>query len=176
AERRRGVVLLDAHESAPGVAGRLGLAIEPNLCDAVDACSHGLGSLDGCLVPIVTTTSGRLEAGPGFPSEIAGSQVAARAFVAVVESLQRRREFVVTALEQRSPIARSVLERATAVVAVMAADPVGVVRALEWLLEGVSRRAPVPIHLVVNRAPRSRYRQEEIRAEVERAIRPSSID
>jgi hypothetical protein len=31
------------------------------------------------------------------------------------------------------------------------------------------------LHLVVNHAPRSRFRQEEIRAEIERTVRPASL-
>ncbi len=37
ADRRRSVLLIDGHEAAPAVAGRLGLGLEPNLRTAVDA-------------------------------------------------------------------------------------------------------------------------------------------
>ena len=40
AERQLSVVLLDAHEAAPALAGRLGLGLEPNLRSAVDACAR----------------------------------------------------------------------------------------------------------------------------------------
>ena len=47
AARRAPVVLVDAHEVAPSVAGRLGLDLEPNLRSAIDACAHGLGDARG---------------------------------------------------------------------------------------------------------------------------------
>ena len=68
AERHRSVVLLDAHEAAPAVAGRLGLGLEPNLRSAVDACAHGLGALDDCVVAVLEHGGGRLGAVAGHPS------------------------------------------------------------------------------------------------------------
>jgi hypothetical protein len=62
-----------------------------------------------------------------------------------------------------------------AVVAVVHASPVGVVRTLEWTAASLGRGAAVPLHLVVNHAPRSRFRQEEIRSEIARTIRPTSF-
>jgi Mrp family chromosome partitioning ATPase len=72
---RRSVLLLDAHESAPALAGRLGLCLEPNLRTAVDACAHGLGSLEECVAPVAIAGGGRLGAVAGHPSAIAASQV-----------------------------------------------------------------------------------------------------
>jgi hypothetical protein len=60
-------------------------------------------------------------------------------------------------------------------VAVVHASPVGVVRALEWTAEALERGTTVPLHLVVNHAPRSRFRQEEIRSEIARTVRATSI-
>src|SRR5215213_4847161 len=53
ADHHRSVLLLDAHEAAPALAGRLGLPLELNLRTAVDACAHGLGALDDCVVAVV---------------------------------------------------------------------------------------------------------------------------
>jgi hypothetical protein len=64
---------------------------------------------------------------------------------------------------------------ADAVVAVVYASPVGVVRALEWTADTLGRGATVPLHLVVNHAPRSRFRQEEIRSEIARTVRATSL-
>ncbi len=168
------VALVDAHESAPAIAGRLGLGLEPNLRSAVDACAHGLGAVEDCVVP-VGGARGSLVAVPGHPSAIAAAQVTTQDVVDVVEEVRRRHDAVVLDLEEHSATARATLPIADAVVGVMAASPVGVVRALEWVTDAVGRDGAQPLHLVVNRAPRSRFRREEIRAEVERTIRPTSF-
>jgi MinD-like ATPase involved in chromosome partitioning or flagellar assembly len=174
-ERHRTVVLLDAHEAAPALAGRLGLGLEPNLRAAVDACAHGLGTLDDCVVPVLERGAGRLDALAGHPSALAASQVSTQDVLDVVCAAQRSRGFVVADLEERSPTARAVLGVADVVIGVMHASPVGVVRALEWTIVVSGGRA-APLHLVVNHAPRSRFRQEEIRAEITRTIQPMGID
>jgi MinD-like ATPase involved in chromosome partitioning or flagellar assembly len=174
-ERHRSVVLLDGHETAPAVAGRLGLGLEPNLRTAVDACAHGLGSLDDCVVPVVEHGRGRLGAVAGHPSAIAAAQVSTQDVLDVVAEAQDRCEFVVVDLEERSPTSRAVMSVADAIVAVVHASPVGVVRALDWAADAVGRDVTVPLHLVVNHAPRGRFRQEEIRSEIARTIRAASL-
>ena len=176
AERRRSVLLVDAHEVAPAVAGRLGLGLEPNLRTAVDACAHGLGALDDCVVAVIDRGVVRLGAVAGHPSAIAASQVSTQDVLDVVAAARRSHDFVIVDLEERSPTARAVTEIADAVVGVVHASPVGVVRALEWTVDTVGRGTTTPLHLVVNHAPRSRFRQEEIRTEIERTIRPTSLD
>ena len=57
----------------------------------------------------------------------------------------------------------------------MHASPVGVVRALEWTVGAFGRAGSTPLHLVVNQAPRGRFRQEEIRSEITRTITPTTI-
>jgi MinD-like ATPase involved in chromosome partitioning or flagellar assembly len=173
--RARSVLLLDAHESAPAIAGRLGLAIEPNLRSAVDACAHGLGTLDGCVVPVAVTGRGRLHALAGHPSAIAASQVSSQDVLDVVAAARRSHDVVVVDVEERSATARVVTDPADTVIGVVHASPVGVVRGIEWVVDGIGHRPTIPFHLVVNHAPRSRFRQEEIRAEIERTIRPSSL-
>lgn len=172
--RARSVALVDAHERAPAIAGRLGLGLEPNLRSAVDACAHGLGAVDDCAVPIVRSR-GSLVAVPGHPSAIAAAQVTTQDVVDVVDELRRRHDVVVLDLEEHTPTARAAFGIADRVVGVMGASPVGVVRALEWLTDAVARDGVRPLHLVVNRAPRSRFRREEIRSEIERTVRPTSV-
>jgi MinD-like ATPase involved in chromosome partitioning or flagellar assembly len=173
AARRAPVVLLDAHDAAPSVAGRLGLGLEPNLRSAIDACAHGLGDL----ADAITTPSG---AAPsfgvvaGFPSAVAASQVTAGDVLDVVAEVRDGHTCVVDA-DDVSPVTTAVLGAATAIVVVGGASPVGIVRALEW--SAVVRRqvAATPIHLAINRAPAARYRREEIRGEIVRTLRPQSI-
>ncbi len=173
AARREPVVLVDAHEVAPSVAGRLGLALEPNLRSAIDACAHGLGSL-GATIARPPGAAAALGVVAGFPSGVAASQVTAGDVLGVVETVRDRHACIVDA-DEASPIASALLGAATAIVGVAGASPVGVVRALEWAAV-VRRRVPAtPIHLAVNRAPGARYRREEIRGEIVRTLRPRSI-
>jgi MinD-like ATPase involved in chromosome partitioning or flagellar assembly len=174
AARGRAVVLLDGHEAAPAVAGRLGLALEPNLRTAVDACAHGLGALTECVVPVAVNGSG-FGVVPGHPSAIAAAQVSTQDVLDVVTAARHEHDVVVVDVDERSPTARAVVRLASAVVGVVHASPVGVVRALEWASDVVGRECATPLHLVVNHAPKSRFRQEEIRAEIERTLRPASL-
>jgi hypothetical protein len=112
----------------------------------------------------------------GHPSALAASQVSTQDVLDVVRAARRSRGFVVADLEERSPTARAVIGVADVVVGVVHASPVGVVRALEWTIGAFGARAATPLHLVVNHAPHSRFRQEEIRAEITRTIRPTAID
>jgi Mrp family chromosome partitioning ATPase len=175
AERGRSVLLLDAHERAPALAGRLGLGLEPNLRSAVDACAHGVGRLDDCVVPVSVGSARTLGAVAGHPSPLAATQVSTQDFLDVVATARCAHEFVVVDVEERSASADALAGSTTAVVGTLHASPVGVVRGLEWAADAAGRSASVPLHLVVNHAPRSRFRQEEIRSEIERTIRPSSL-
>jgi Mrp family chromosome partitioning ATPase len=173
AARREPVVLVDAHEVAPSVAGRLGLELEPNLRSAIDACAHGLGELPAT---ITWPPGGAAALGvvAGFPSPVAATQVTPDDVLGVVDAVRERHACVVDA-DETSPVASVLLGAATAIVGVAGASPVGVVRALEWAAL-VRRRVPAtPVHLAVNRAPGARYRREEIRAEIVRTLRPESI-
>jgi hypothetical protein len=172
---RRSVLLLDGHEAAPAIAGRLGLPLEPNLRTAVDACAHDLGVLDDCVVPVVDRGAGRVVAVPGHPSAIAAAQVSTQDVLDVVATARAHHDMVVADLEARSVTARAVTEVADVVVGVLHASPVGIVRGLEWMVDVFGRGSSAPLHLVVNHAPRSRFRREEIRSEIERTIRPTSI-
>jgi MinD-like ATPase involved in chromosome partitioning or flagellar assembly len=172
---RRGgsVVLVDAHDSAPAVAGRLGLGLEPNLRSAVDALNYGLGDLDAAIVRVPTTVTFGVVA--GFPSPVAAAQVTASEVGAVAVALCERHDAVVVDVDASSPIGRALLPESMAIIGVATASPVGVVRAVGWVADVRAQVRATPIHIVVNRAPGARYRREEIRAEVSRTVVPSSL-
>lgn len=171
---RSKVLLLDGHDDAPAIAGRLGLGLEPNLRNAVDACCHGIGIGIPWSVAVATGST-TVEVVPGHPSPVAATHVSTQDVLDVLESARRSHDAVVVDVQERSASGRAVIERADAVVGVVAASPVGVVRGIDWMLDALGRTPPLPLHVVVNRAPRSRFRREEIRVEIERAIRPTSI-
>jgi MinD-like ATPase involved in chromosome partitioning or flagellar assembly len=175
AARREPAVLVDAHTAAPSVAGRLGLGLEPNLRSAVDAHVHGMGALDDAVVPLGTATAGSLGVVSGFPSAVAAAQVTTRDVLEVVDALRGEHRRIVVDADDASPTASALFGECSAVVGVIAASPVGVVRALDWVVTARGAASSVPLHLVVNRAPASRFRQEEIRREIVRTVAPTSI-
>ena len=176
ADSSRSVVLVDAHDAAPAIAGRLGLGLEPNLRTAVDACAHGLGAFVDCAVRVSARRAGCLDAVAGHPSALAAAQVSTQDLLDVVRAARAERDVVVVDLDEGAPSAAAVLAVADAIVAVVHASPVGVIRGLAWTMDAVGRAPTAPVHLVVNHAPRSRFRQAEIRAEIERCFRPTSLD
>ena len=171
--RGASVVLVDAHGSAPAVAGRLGLGLEPNLRSAVDALNYGLGDLDGSIVRAQMPAPFGVVA--GFPSPIAAAQVTATEVLEVVVALRARHHAVVVDVDESSSTACGLFSQGTAVVGVASASPVGVVRALGWAAEVRAQVRATPIHIVVNHAPGARYRREEIRAEITRTVVPLSF-
>jgi len=177
---RRGdrAVVIDADTVTPSVAARLGLPLEPNLCTAVDAAAYGLGAVPGALFdlgdgwPVVLV---------GVPNRRAGSALSGADVVAVGDVLARRFRPVVVDIsagglsESDGDVRAAVLARAGVVVAVGAANPVGVVRLVEWL-DGVREIASdASIHLVVNRAPSARARRAELAGELQRDTRIAGL-
>lgn len=177
---RRGdrAVVVDADTVTPSIAARLGLPLEPNLCTAVDAAAYGLGAVPGALFdlgdgwPVVLV---------GAPNRRAGSALSGADVGAVGDVLARRFRPVVVDIsaggltESDGGVSAAVLARASAVVAVGAANPVGVVRLVEWL-DGVRETATdASIHLVVNRAPSARTRRAELAGELQREGRIAGL-
>ncbi len=171
-------VVVDADTVTPSVAARLGLPLEPNLCTAVDAAVYGLGAVPGALFdlgdgwPVVLV---------GAPNRRSGGALSGADVVAVGDVLARRFHPVLFDIsaggrsESDGDVSGALLARATAVVAVGAANPVGVVRLVEWL-DGVrSIAADVPIHLVMNRAPAARTRRAELAGELQREARIAGL-
>ena len=174
AARRESVVLVDAHEVAPSVAGRLGLELEPNLRSAIDACAHGLGELPAT---ITWPPGGAAALGvvAGFPSPVAATQVTPDDVLGVVDAVRAapRRAWSTPTRRPRSRRCCSAPRRPSSVWRVRA--PWGSC-ARSSGPHSVRRRVPAtPVHLAVNRAPGARYRREEIRAEIVRTLRPESI-
>ncbi len=183
AGREGATALLDADEVAPSVAARLSTPIEPNLRSAIDAVEFGLGTLSGSLrsVPHAGFT---LVA--GLPNVAAWSQVRpgevarvlrglAGSFEAVVVDVAAPLDDVGAGSRGRYALARALLQEADEVVAVGGADPVGVTRLLAWLASAHSIAPDAQMHVVVNRAPRDRFRRGEVYDEIYRTFPPASL-
>jgi MinD-like ATPase involved in chromosome partitioning or flagellar assembly len=173
AGRADSVVLVDAHEHAPSIAGRLGLGLEPNLRSAIDAFTYGLGNLDRSIVRVPAPAAFGVVA--GFPSPVAAAQVTANEVVEVAHALCDRPAIVVVDADDGSPITRALVAECSDVVGVADASPIGIVRALGWFADVRTIDRATPVHLVVNRAPAARYRRAEIQAEITRTVAPASL-
>ena len=172
------VVLLDADETAPAVAQRLGLAPEPNVRDLIDAVEHGRGDRAGALA--VGPVRGLLVAA-GLPSARAWPQVRPGEVVRVVDALRRDHAFVVAdggahlddlptrESRARFATARALVAAADALVAVADASPHGLTRIAAWVAHARDLTA-APVVAVVNRAPSARFRRGELYAEIARAL------
>lgn len=177
-------VLVDADEVAPAVAQRLGLAPYPNVRVAVDAVEQGVGTLADALSPF---DAGRFWVLPGLARAADWSQLRPTEIVDVVRALAGPGVHVVvnvgSRLEEvpgaggppRYASTRALTAAADALVAVAAPTPVGVARLLEWAADAGGLHAGAPLHLVVNRAPASRFARGEIAAELERSVAHTSL-
>jgi MinD-like ATPase involved in chromosome partitioning or flagellar assembly len=171
AARGESVVLIDADEHGSSLAVRLGLAIEPNLRNAVDAVAYGVGDLASTLV---TVGGPRFRVLAGVPSR-AAAQVRPHDVVDLVAAIVEQHQQVVVEVAPgvHTEIAGALLADATCVVGVAGANPVGVTRLVGWL-SSLPAGLTAP-HVVLNRASTERYRRAELTTEVCRACAPASL-
>jgi MinD-like ATPase involved in chromosome partitioning or flagellar assembly len=178
AARTDTTVLVDCDDVGPAVAQRLGLPLEPNLRNAIDAVEHGHGELAAALLPLDRT---RLRIVGGIPNPAAWAQVRPGEVVRVVDRLGNEVGIVVAdgigSLEDvggsprgRFATAQALLREADALVAVCDAGPVGVARMLTWTVEARSFAPATPLIVVVNRAPSGAFRRGELYEELTSSI------
>jgi MinD-like ATPase involved in chromosome partitioning or flagellar assembly len=169
-----GSVLVDADDVGPSVAQRLGLALEPNLRNAIDAVEHGEGELDDAVQHEART---RLPILAGAPSPNAWTQVRPSEVLRVVERLADEHATVVadgagalqdvgSAPRGRHATAQAIVREADALVIVGDSSPVGVTRVLGWAADARSLTPSAPIVVVLNRAPRDAFRRGELFDEI----------
>jgi CO dehydrogenase nickel-insertion accessory protein CooC1 len=169
---------VDCDDVAPSVVQRLGLAIEPNLRNAIDAVEHGRGDLAAAVLGVSGTQLGIVG---GISSPVGWTQVRPGEVVRVIDRLAESVETVVVdgvgSLEDlggpsrgRYATARALAREADVLVAVCDGSPVGVSRLLSWTV-GARLLAPsTPIVVVVNRAPSSAFRRGELYDEITSSI------
>ncbi len=75
----------------------------------------------------------------------------------------------------RYGVTREVLGGADSLVGVGVATPVGVARLVSWIADVVLLAPGRPVHLVVNKAPASRFVRGEVEAEILRNFAPASL-
>ena len=176
------VLLVDADDIAPSLGQRLGAPIEPNLRSAIDAVQHGIGSPAACVRRIAP----RLDLLCGVPNAALWAQVRATEVLDVLRTVDADYGSVVadvgSSLEEldggarsRFGIARTVVGAADALVGVGTATPVGVSRLLGWVAAARALNDQAPIHLAVNRALRSAFRESEVEQEIRRTFEPATL-
>lgn len=169
-------VVVDVDEVAPSVSQRLGLRLLPNLRTAIDLVQHRRGDLARSLQVI-----GDVSVLCGLTGERDWAEIRPIELRDVISELRGRFKYVVAnvgpPLEgrggfgdgERLGLSRSVVAAADAVVIVGLGHPVSVSRTIAWSNAATSLNPTAARSLVINRAPRSVYRQGEIRLEVTRA-------
>lgn len=179
ARRHARVALVDADDTTPSLATRLGLPAEPNVCTAVAAAAFGAVAVPGALFDL----------GDGWPAVLVGPPRSSAAVgvrgadVAAVGTVLTDR-FDPVVLDVSGALPRpgadppwvaALVGGARAVVAVGAAHPVGVVRLLEWVRALGAETPGVAVHVVVNRAPGGRRRRAEVAGLLQRELRLASV-
>ena len=186
AGRRRGEtsLLVDADEVAPSLAQRLGLPPIPNIRTAIDALFHGAGRLHDALLPVA---AGGFELLTGLANPADWPQVRPQEVAEVVGELRGLRDHVIVnvgahtedlarlGVADRYGVTRGVLGGTDIVVGVGVATPVGVARLVSWIADVVLLAPGRPVHLVVNKAPASRFVRGEVEAEILRNFAPASL-
>jgi MinD superfamily P-loop ATPase len=173
--RRATVALLDADDVAPGVGPRLQMPIEPNLRTAIDAVEHGRGEMARC---VLVEPISHLRVVTGLPNPSAWAQVRPGEILRVVDRLADDTDMIVAdgagmvdevatgTARGRFATARMLVSEADVVVAVCDPSPHGIGRLLGWSVAALALAPRASVLVVVNRAPRARFRRGELYAEI----------
>jgi cellulose biosynthesis protein BcsQ len=169
-------VLIDLDDVAPSIAPRLGIALEPNLCTAVDAVEYHTGELRDAVARV-----GDFDVVPGVPAASSWSHVRAPEVLRVVRALAAEFDPVVidvaASVGERAArgLTAAIIADADVLVGVASATPVGITRFVAWLADVLPSAPNADLHIVVNRAPTSAFRRGEIRAEITSCVRSESL-
>jgi MinD-like ATPase involved in chromosome partitioning or flagellar assembly len=175
------VALIDADDATSSVAQRLGLSVHPNLLTAIDGVEQGRG-VAAWFQPAGGHTFAVLA---GLATGVEAADVRAHRLLPVLQEALGSFDTVVVTLATvpehargrengRTSSGSAVLAAAGRAVAVGTASPVGVTRLLDWIaVHGNTSR--VRFDVLVNRAPRDRYRRAELVEEITRTYRPRSL-
>lgn len=177
-------LLVDADNVVPSIAQRLGLALHPNLRTAVDALLHRTDRLsDSVLTPRLAQVD--VMGGLSNPSD--WIEVREGDVVDLVREMANHHTNVIVNISSsiedlsyyggpgRFGLARALLGVADHVVVAAQPTPVGVARLLEWVADARTLAQHRPIHMVINRAPKSSYERGELTQEITRTYSPRSL-
>ncbi|MFI5046349.1 MAG: hypothetical protein ACHQIG_04745 [Acidimicrobiia bacterium] len=169
--RRRATVLVDVQERGPSLAVRLALPPEPGLRDAVDAVEHGTGTLTAA----VTRVAPRLDVVPGVVTGTIAAVHPHEVRAVIGALVETGRSVVVDTYVGGDGAGRALLPDADVVVFVAGASPTGVAHTLSWASDHPSLLGSSRTHVVLNRAPRARFRRGELEGELVRTLGPVPV-
>lgn len=184
ASRGTSAVLVDADEVAPSVAQRLGLPLYPNIRAAIDAVEHRTGSLSDALIAVPGAAFAAI---PGLSAGRDWAELRPNECVDAAKALAMMRDEIIVNVAHRIEDlhasvglrrygqSRALLGVADDIVAVGLLTPVGVARLLDWVAELRVVAPNVPLHLVLNRAPKAAFKRAEAREEILRSIVPATL-
>jgi MinD-like ATPase involved in chromosome partitioning or flagellar assembly len=182
-KRGERTVLVDGDELAPSIAQRLNLSLHPNIRTAVDVVEHGSGRLSECLVGIASG----MEALVGLPHPRDWIEMRGTDMTALVDELSRGRPHIVInaspAIEDlggfggtdRYGMTRAAVVSADMIVLVCPPTPMGIARLIDRAAELTEIADGKPVHVVVNKMPKSNYKRNEIAREIQRNFAPVAI-
>lgn len=180
----RDAVVVDADDVNPSIAQRLGLGLHPNLRTAVDALQHRTGGLMGSLT---FPRHADVEVLAGLSNPQDWIELRPNEVIAVIDALATERSHVVVDISARIEdlsyfggppryaLARSLVGRADRLVAVGLPTPIGLARLLGWIAAARDIAPDMPIHVVINKAPKASYVQGELQTELVRSYLPASM-
>jgi MinD-like ATPase involved in chromosome partitioning or flagellar assembly len=182
-KRGERTVLVDGDELAPALAQRLNLSLHPNIRTAVDVVEHGSGRLSECLTMIATN----LETLVGLPHPRDWIELRGPDMTAVIDELARGRPQVIVncspAIEDlagfggadRYAMTRSAVIAADTIIVVCPPSPMGIARLIDRVADLALLAEGKPVHVVVNRNPKSNFKRNEIAREIQRNFAPAGI-
>jgi MinD-like ATPase involved in chromosome partitioning or flagellar assembly len=161
----------------------LNLSLHPNIRTAVDVVEHGSGRLSECLTMIATN----LETLVGLPHPRDWIELRGPDMTAVIDELARGRPQVIVncspAIEDlagfggadRYAMTRSAVIAADTIIVVCPPSPMGIARLIDRVADLALLAEGKPVHVVVNRNPKSNFKRNEIAREIQRNFAPAGI-
>lgn len=168
-------LLVDANESTPGVAQRLGLDVYPHILTAID---HRRTDGDSGISAALADGAGhqRFDVLVGLPSTRDWDRLMANDVEALLDACRNRWDMVVVATSpviedlqrwgDRYGVSRRVLATADAVVGCCEPSPRGVARFVDWMAEVGILRLRSDVLTVLNKMPGSRRVAAEVTSHV----------
>lgn len=164
------VVVVDANDICPSLAQLVDQPMLPNLPMAVDALRQRGGRLEDQLLAVA---AGRFWLVGGLADPAQWIELRPRAVLDLVEELANHHHHVLTQVGpmvenladyggDRFGVARAVVGNSDSIVAVGMASPVGMARLAMWLADVRLLAPETPLHLVLTRAPKDRFRRSEL--------------
>ncbi|MDH3303135.1 MAG: ParA family protein [Acidimicrobiia bacterium] len=180
----RRALVIDADDVLPSVAQRLGLALHPNVRTSVDAFLHQPDVLPATIQSLrkrpidviggLSNPKDWIELRPADVVALARDLSVGRP-AAIVNVSSRAEDLAFYGGPGRYGLSRALLAAADEVVLVAAPTPIGVARLLDSVADLRADRPHHSVHVLINRAPRSAFKQGELIQEISRTFTPASL-